>query len=315
MKLFRLTLLLLTALLLNGCIDEDLSSCPNFRDKSLWVDFVYTNKGGVDIFADNIVSVDLFVYDANGVFVTQQYVSQKDLLAYSGTELALLPGTYRIVCWGNAAEKTYLYQPLKGSMFRHGYLDFAVGQTRAATMLGGDPLYYAPSMDNAASAQQFTVTVPKEGEKKATINFRTAHSIVEVYVKGFTDKNKDGEPVLPQIELQGIPTGYNFGLQGFGPPVTYSGVTTHETVDGEQLAVIRFITPLFWEERPIDVVVKKQSDNSPLTIFSLTNFIRDNSIDASQSIKLTIPIMIEYKDVEVEVRLPSWYRVPVEPEI
>lgn len=315
MKLFRLTLLLLTALLLNGCIDEDLSSCPNFRDKNLWVDFVYTSKGGADIFADNITSVDLFVYDANGVFVTQQYVSQKDLYAHAGTELALLPGTYRIVCWANAAEKTYLYNPIKGSMFRHGYLDFAVGQTRTAAMLGGDPLYYAPATEDAATPQQFTVTVPEEGEVRTTINFRTAHSIVEIYVKGFTDKNKEGQPMLPRIELQGIPTGYNFGLQGFGPPVTYSGITSYETVDGEQLAVIRFVTPLFWEERPIDVVVKKQSDNTALAIFSLTNFIRDNSIDASQSIKLTIPIMIEFKDVEVEVRLPSWYRVPVEPEM
>lgn len=315
MKPFRLTLLLLTALLLQGCIDEDLSSCPNFRDKNLWVDFVYTNKGGADIFADNIASVYLFVYDANGVFVTQKHVSQKDLLAHAGTELALFPGTYRIVCWANAAEKTYLYNPIKGSMFRHGYLDFAVGQTRAAAMVGGDPLYYAPSKDDATSPQLFKVTVPEEGEERATINFRTAHSVLEIYVKGFTDKNKEGQLLLPQIELQGIPTGYNFGLQGFGPPVTYSGVTTLETIDGEQLAVISFITPLFWEERPIDVVVKKQSDNTALTIFSLTNFIRDNSIDVGQSIKLTIPIMIEYKDVSVDIRLPHWYNVPVEPEM
>ncbi|MDD3728697.1 MAG: hypothetical protein PHN40_10200 [Dysgonamonadaceae bacterium] len=65
MKLIHLTLLLLSALVLNGCIDEDLSSCYDCDKDNLLLDFLYTDKEGADIFADNIQGVDVFVYDSN----------------------------------------------------------------------------------------------------------------------------------------------------------------------------------------------------------------------------------------------------------
>lgn len=315
MKLFRLFILLLSALLLSACIDEDLSNCPEPEENNLRLDFRYTDEGGADIFADNIHSVDLFVYDTNGFFVTQHHVDRGDLYLHAGTELNLSPGSYRIVCWGNVATNTSLYNPTEGSPFSDAFLDFAIGQTRAAAMVGGDPLYYAPYVEDTSSPQIFRVTVPEKGVEKAEIDFRIAHSIIELYVKGYGDKNKEGQLLLPQIELTGIPAGYDFNLETFGPPVTYSGIATSETIDEQQMAVINFITPLFDRDTPMEVNIKKQSDGDTLTTVNLDDFIRDNNIVIGETTKLVIPILVEYKEVSVEINLPPWKVVPVEPDI
>lgn len=315
MKLHCLTLLLLTALVLQGCIDEDLSSCPKADETNLRLDFSYTDEGGADIFTNNIDGVDVFVYDTNGLFVKQRHVGKGDLSVFAGTELSLCPGDYRIVCWGNVGDKTTISEPTMGSPFGEAIVKFATPKTRAATQLGGDPLYYAPYDREFSTPKVFMVSVPERGMANATIHFRNAHINIELYVKGYTDKNAAGQSLLPNVEMTGICAGYYFDLQTFGPPVTYKGVTTHQMVDGEEMAVVDFRTPLFLKDIDKKILIKKQSDGSLLTSVNLEEFISDNNIDINNTIRVTIPILVEFKDVEVSVRLPSWYRVPVEPEM
>ena len=315
MKLFRLTLLLLAALVLQGCIDEDLSSCPKADETNLLLDFSYTDEGGADIFTDNIQSVDVFVYDTYGLFVKQHHVGKGEVSARAGTELSLCPGNYRLVCWGNIGDKTTVYEPTEGSSFSDAYLNFALPKTRAANLLGGDPLYYAPHDEEYSMPKVYMVTVPEIGVETTTIGFRNAHIKIELYVKGYIDKNTQGQLLLPSVEMTGICAGYDFDLQTFGPPVSYKGVATYETVDGQEMAVIDFVTPLFLEDTPTEVHIKKQSDGSTLTTVSLDDFIRDNNIDLTSTTEVTIPILVEYNELKVEVRLPSWYNVSVEPEI
>lgn len=310
MKLIHLTLLLLSALVLNGCIDEDLSSCYDCDKDNLLLDFLYTDKEGADIFADNIQGVDVFVYDSNDFFVKQHYVTKSELSVYAGTELSLLPGTYRLVCWANVAEKTSITEPTKGTPYSDAILDFATTKEGDAVTTGGDPLYYAPKVEDSSSSKTFTVTVPEKGTHKATISFRSAHMVIELYVKGFEDNS-----LLPLIELSGVPAGYNFDLQTFGPSVTYSGVATNQTIDGQQMAVVKFITPLFDRDTPIKVHIKKQSDGSTLTTVSLDDFISDNNIIISNITQVVIPIYVEYMQTSVDITLPAWRSIPVWPEI
>lgn len=319
MKLLHLSLLLLIALVLHGCIDEDLSSCPKPNQTNLRLDFRYTNEGDADIFSNNIQGVDVFVYDTDGLFVKHHHVS-KDLLSLStGTDLALCPGNYRIVCWGNVGDKTTIAEPAKGSPFSEATVKFATPKTRTANKGGGDPLYYAPydrELDGELSqAKAFMISVPVEGTATATIHFRNAHINIELYVKGFEDKNAAGQSLLPDVEMTGICAGYYFDLNTFGPAVTYKGATTRQTVDGEEMAVIDFLTPLFLKEIKKEILIKNQSDGTTVATVNLDDFIRDNNININNTIKVTIPILVEFNELMVSVKLPGWYRVPVEPEM
>jgi hypothetical protein len=312
MKQFHIILLLLAILFLDSCIGEDTDSC--FPDNNLRLEFLYTDQTGKDIFAGNIHGVDVFVFDRQGLLVSRQTADKASLSAFAGMEMGLPPGTYRIVCWGNASDRTLFSEVQPGSGFNGAFLAGPVLNGTVAAP-GCDPLYYAPKPAEGTSGQSFTVTVPEQGIRTEAINFCSAHIKMEIYIRGFEDKPATGGNLFPLIELMDIPAGYNFGMEASGSTVSYRGIADSRNVDGQQLSAIDFYVPLFDENTPMRVLIKKQSDSSTLTVISLKDFIRDNHIQVTGIAQLVIPILVEYKQASVNITLPGWGKIPVGPEL
>lgn len=307
MKLYRISLLLLlSALVLVGCIDDDLSSCPNHILNNLRLEFFHTDDKGVDLFKNNIHDVEIFVYDLNGLFVTKKHIDKQKLNNFAGTDIGLSPGSYRIVIWANTFDKTQIYKPEKGSFFSDARVNFGLPNAQGVST-GGDPLYYA---------SYYTANVKSPSLDTATIKFRSAHVKIEVYIKGFIDNSSGGQALLPIVEITDIYAGYNFDLEPFDPSIIYKDISTNKTKEGNQLAAAEFYTPLFEENKLTKVIIRKQSDGSVVTIINLEDFIKDNNIVITGvTTQVVIPIFIEYKQGAVNIKLAEWKETPVKPEM
>lgn len=309
MTLFRIGLLLFSALLLNGCLGEDMDSCPPLMTYNLSIEFRYPGDDGKDIFNDKIDKADLFVYNDQGGYVTGLSLDKASLTLFAGAKLNLDPGTYRIVCWGNAAGHSRFAGIGNGSSFAGAFIQNSTIVNSVAA--NGDRLYYAPH----TTGQAFSLTVPQQGTKTKIIDFTRAHICVRAYIKGFEDHSAQGDPLTPLVELTHIAPQYDFAMQQSGNPITYRAVSVAGTLDTQQLAVMEFHTPLFDADTPMQLIIKKQSDGTALTRVPLSEFIRDNNITIGNTADMTLDILIEYKQGSVEITLPGWGQTPVGPEL
>ncbi len=322
MKLHSTYLFLLFCVLLYGCIDEDLSSGPKVTENNLQLKFVHTDGNGSDIFNDKIERVDVFVYDANEHFVKKHHVGNSSLSAFAGTNLTLPPGTYRLVCWGNAVEDNTQYKPTEGSLLKETLLLTGLpnkneqeDDTDVVIATGhGVPLYYAPRSKDVPTSEVFTLTVPREGVKSTAINFGSAHIKVQVYVKGFEDFGANGQLLPPLIKLRDVPAGYNFELEPISDFIAHRDKAIDCTIDGQPMHTIDFYTPLFKEDTPAQIVIRKQSNGEVFARFSLADFIRDNNIDITHTSEPSILIFVEYNQVSVSISVPTWDYEDVEVE-
>lgn len=84
-----------------GCIRENVDDC----ETPVELKFLYFGNGIVDIFQERIDSVLMYIYElpSNSLQKTTR-ISKDDLLKMQGAKLRLVPGDYRIVCWGNAGD-------------------------------------------------------------------------------------------------------------------------------------------------------------------------------------------------------------------
>ena len=102
MKALRYISALFSAFMcLTGCIRENIDDCETPVD----LEFQYFGNGIVDIFPDRIDSVLMYVYELpSGRLHQTMEISREELAVRQGADLRLIPGDYRIVCWGNAGE-------------------------------------------------------------------------------------------------------------------------------------------------------------------------------------------------------------------
>jgi hypothetical protein len=82
--------------LMQGCLAEDLSEC------GASIHFQYTkNVDGIDKFASEIKKINLYVFDAEGLFLGEYTADEKLLSGSPALYLPIPPGTYTLVAWGN----------------------------------------------------------------------------------------------------------------------------------------------------------------------------------------------------------------------
>lgn len=311
-KLFYRGVLLFVVLLSGGCIDEDRDGCADMNNLVLM--FHLEDQSQQESFSEKIHVADVFIFNGNGQFVSRQTVNESSLSVFTGTALYLEPGEYRIVCWGNASDKTSFSGLEPGSLFENAFLANAtLNGTSVAT--GGDPLYYAPYNTGTSIPLTFTVTVPVTGTTTQSIGFGSSHILVQVYVKGFTDKGTNGENLPPVIELTDIPPYYNFEMQTFGPAISYRDASSYQTIEEQQVATVDFYTPVFKDENSIQVLIKKSSDGSIVTSISLEDFMKANNITVEGISQAVVSILVEYKQTSVEITIPGWGQTPVSPEL
>ena len=295
-------IMMLFILLTVGCIKEDWSDCNNVT-----IMFRYSDAGS-DPFTDYIEKVNLSVYRADGSFVGTHQIDKASLDRFTGIELNLDPGEYRIVCWGNVLDYT--------NINNHSTTPFIDGVLKhnTTTPENGDPLFYGPRLSNIDNPDVFKITVSSSGQMTTeTIDFGPAHNIIEVSVKGFVDNVSGTTTNLPIIELANLPQGYNFAMQPLTGTMNYSRRAEAATVSGTPIGLAEFNVPQFKNDNPIMILIKNPSDNSTAYYLSLKDFLAKNGITVSPTELNTIRISIEFVDSQIKVTVSDWNTTDVQP--
>lgn len=315
---YKILWILLSALSLAACIDEDKDDCgptPTKDNLSIKFDYIYKKE---ELLKEKIHKIDVFVFDEKGRFVKSQQVDSLALNNSSGTGIILEPGNYRIICWGNVSNKSAFSAFNSGTLFDNLFLTNVPISTRVAEGLrsrNGDLLYFAPNnVINDLSDIPLT-KVSQESITNDTIYFHSAHAQINVYVKGLEDRGTDGNNLAPTIELTEIPQEYNFKMQSTGKVITYSDQSTYQVIAGERIAAKTFYTPVLRNQNPIQIKIRKSSDNSILTTISLEKFLKENNLSVEGAEQQIISILIGFKQTSVEITLPGWQEEPVQPDL
>lgn len=306
--------LLLATFLLGGCIGEDLSNCP--QTQNVIINFSY-KEAGIEAFSKTISGVHLFVFtQEDGHFMQSKQIGQFGLNQLQGTELYLPKGKYQLVCFGNVDQYTQ-FSTLNPSCHidnsMESYLLTSVKSPNSDYAENEDKLYYG----SYGNAKSISITVPSTSVKEYTVNFKAAHSTIDVYATGFVDLSQQDTNLSPSVELVNVPSKYDFTLHTFGEAITYKQTAHKINVEGIDTEVVRFNTPLFEKENNLELVLRKQSTNQVLRRVRLTDLINQyySHIDLSSTQPVNIKIEFKYLNGEIIIAIPTWKDDVIHPEI
>ncbi len=288
-------LLISLSLPLTGCIHDSLDGCPPKEGNDVTLHFRYPDTNGDDIFPAHVNKVDLVIFDASGRYVTQLTVDKNALDAFQGAKLKLDPGTYTVVCWGNAASG--LCSLTYTTTLDNACLVFT-------SNLGCSPLYYAPT----DGTTPFTFTVPVTGAVEKIIDFARAYNIIDVYVQNFDDPGSSTHATRPVIEITGLPPGYDYFKCPLGRGTTTSFSKTSEmitTPDGA-MANAAFLCSNFNTDNSIYIHIKRVSDGALIHSVSLTEFLAAHSLTLTGQNNKTTTILITFANGDISIALPAW---------
>jgi len=68
-------------------------------------------------------------------------------------------------------------------------------------------------------------------------------------------------------------------------------------------------------ENDIQIKGFSRKDDSDLFSFSFAQFLKDEKLDITSRQEVTVPILIEFQSVGIEVGLPGWESESVNPDI
>lgn len=311
MRLLYPILIMLTTMIFIGCIDDSTDDCPINTEENFILKFRYQSNGSEQLFTQRIQQVTVFIFNQEGKYIATRTVNLDDLMVFPGITMNLEPGNYRIICWGNISSRTFISTLGENSTFTNASLsNTAVRNGTAAT--DGDLLYYAS--DNISLSSPLKATTI-ENIIERTLNFKSAHIKVQVYVKGLIDKNSQEQLVPPIVKMVGISGGYNFLMQTSANTINYLNRSSFQNISNEEIAAVTFYTPRFTDNNIIQILIKKGSDGSTLTSIKLKDFMKENNITVEGVEEAVVPILIEYKQASVEISIPEWVQTPVEPEL
>lgn len=275
-----------------SCIREGLDECPPTVNVGLT--FTYTgDTGEATRFARHIDHVTLMVFDRDGYQVQTHTYNKNQLTQRQGTDLLLDPGTYNIICWGNANTDTELAscETLDQGRVHHPNL------TANREIPTNSHLYYG----------NYTVEVPATGIAQGDILFRGAHINMEVYIRNqaATDAN------TPLVRARNLMPQYNMHMDAtMANATTYQPKTTWNADRRVYQSIFQVLR--FANDNPVVVEIEQQTGAAPLRI-DLKQYMAANRIIVNGLNEATVPILIEYTDLGVEIRVPEWMINEVEP--
>ncbi|MCC8061620.1 MAG: FimB/Mfa2 family fimbrial subunit [Rikenellaceae bacterium] len=309
MRRFKLWILPAVLFALTGCFKEDYSFCPP-EEKPYNVSIAYSlpdGNGGCTFLRD-ISTVTTAVYDASGALVQTLVTTEADHALFKGVRTTLAPGTYRIISWGNSGTNTQLSNIDACYTDGNSYVSYRT--VNAGRVGNGDALYYGPNTVRTRAGNEdgeFVITVGDNGYE-GTINFRPAHRVIEVYVKGYDENGS----ATPGIELTGLPQGLTFKgmgrLQGSDlvtAQLPSQMVTVNEGGISGQYALARFHV-FYLRAGDYDIGVHVLDPVSGAEVFAakLNEYIDAASDDPDSAV--TIRLVIEFGSGTVEVSVPDW---------
>lgn len=286
----RLLILLGTAFcLLTGCIREDRSDCSC----DVFLDFLYTGDGQTDIFPDKIDKVNMYVYSAADRSLAGEYELDKAALTeHQGIHLYLRPGNYRIVCWGNAADRTHIHK-----VYDEAKVAEPVWFKSDEFFTGNDELYFS----------ELEISVPETlRDVEGTCNFECSHIDMYVQLKGFKGAiGPDGQEADIVVAHTGLPAYTDF----FNVPAQDERCEVipeiQDDPDNDDSYILKYHVLRFSEQEETAIDIRDLEGNSILDEgpISVTDFIRNYGVviddvqEASVAIKLTLgPVGVEVAD-------------------
>lgn len=295
MKSFALCLLLAGGLSAS-CLKEDYSDCRNIYNLAL----SYLGDGTEEIFSEKISSVDLYVFDQNQALVSSSRLSDSDVEARLTRLPALDPGTYRIVCIGNAHDTEV--SNIESKDLRS--ITFAAKDYINGEIVSGNDSLYWSAVDyviepfNAYQTEEFTQTA----------NFASSH--YDIIVEIVNAPENVGKH--PKVEIVATSPETDFNNVAKGEPATYVMETVH---NGENITSAR--NNIMRNTNHEDVYLKVTGeDGKEAASINFAEYLElhKNHID-HQLNECIIPIRIEFLDkvAQISITLPSWYIEMVQP--
>ena len=283
--------------LLTGCIREDRSDCSC----DVFLDFLYTGDGQTDIFPDKIDKVNMYVYSAADRSLAGEYELDKAALTeHQGIHLYLRPGNYRIVCWGNAADRTHIHK-----VYDEAKVAEPVWFKSDEFFTGNDELYFS----------ELEISVPETlRDVEGTCNFECSHIDMYVQLKGFKGAiGPDGHEADIVVAHTGLPAYTDF----FNVPAQDERCEVipeiQDDPDNDDSYILKYHVLRFSEQEETALETRDPEDNSTMHTVSVTDFIRDNGIgiddiqEASIGIRLILgPIGVDVVEWNVEDVKPGF---------
>ena len=254
---------------------------------------LYTGDGQTDIFPDKIDKVNMYVYSAADRSLAGEYELDKAALTeHQGIHLYLRPGNYRIVCWGNAADRTHIHK-----VYDEAKVAEPVWFKSDDFFTGNDELYFS----------ELEISVPETlRDVEETCNFECSHIDMYVQLKGFKGAiGPDGQEADIVVAHTGLPAYTDF----FNVPAQDERCEVipeiQDDPDNDDSYILKYHVLRFSEQEETAIDIRDLEGNSILDEgpISVTDFIRNYGVEidgvqeASVAIKLTLgPIGVEVAD-------------------
>lgn len=295
MKLLKTLFVFAIAVLLGGCIDEDMSNCP--PKENFFLKFNYIN------FGDDINRIDIGIFDRNGRCIQVRQLEKSDLNNSQGIELSLDTGQYTAVCWANSFDKTQIKGLTVGALFSDGEVSHTNYGTNTPVN-NNDSLYYG----------LLDFSILPENNLSDTLYFKPAHIRLNVYLKGLEIVSKKSYAANdPAIRINNLLPLYDFKRQAKGAPISY-----YPSIKGYNADLIHVQCDVLYfslNDKITVEVLENTISNKVLWTVDLIKFTRDNGISIDDNHQINIPLQITFIDGNVAVSLAPWGDNPVDPDI
>lgn len=258
---------------------------------------LYYGDGAEDIFPHKVERVTVYIMDDSYSGIRRYEVGKNELSTRQGIQLHLPQGEYHAVCWGNvwrAGEEFHSkeIQELTDYLLVHGE-----DGKEITTM---DSLYYG----------RVSFRADAKGTVTETVTFASAHVDMEIHIKGW-EHLFPYETEIPQVEITGLPTRYDFSMDLSGEPGVVWPVLEK---DQEDILSGYFSLLRFPEENSIEIHIRQKQGEIFYTL-NLQDFLQTNQIRVEGIHEITIPVYFSFGSHGVEVGVDPWDSVPVQPDL
>jgi len=297
-------------------VKEDLDDCPDDSDYNLVLLFEYLDADGNDVFAGRINNIDVAIYDENHDLY--QWINVDEVVSDPERikRLKVDPGIYYIDSWANDVSfrqnRMLIPEGEDDLDHMHMYNSFSTSSC--------DQLHFAPDLrkleegEDPEDLRLYVVEVAPEGTTLHTLSYMGAYHTIEVYLKGFPEI-ETGETDQITVSITHLARYYDSFLHHEEEDMVYRTNAIDITVDEELLGFSSFHVPHFENDSEITIEIDGLYDSGRPYHFSVTmnEALRILEMIVIDGGLQTIPIVIEFKDTFVELILPDWLVIDVEP--
>ena len=288
---YNISVLLIAAMagLSSGCIREDRSDCTC----DVLLSFVYTGDGTSDIFPEKIDKVSLYVYSAGDNSLAGTYKFDKsDLTELQGAHIRLVPGDYRIVCWGNAADRTHVH-----TVYDEAHVAEPAHLSSGLSFNGTDDLYFS----------DLEVTVPETlVDVSGVCEFESSHIDMYVKLRGF----KNALPTTVKLTHTGCPEYTDFFNSPSSDKCDVEPVIMDDPEE-ENSYLLVYNVLRFTESEKTDIVLATADEGREFYRLSIPEFVDRYGIDVDGKQEARVAIIITLGPTGVDVS--EWNIEDVDP--